>query len=265
MRISGHKKKGIIFVCCLVLLTVFSLSVFSASDAVEDDVRFPSGGWDAALLYVIEQGPHILSSDAEFEVAAPPENSSDYVLQELEYLHELAETARTDDVVARIHDENSGGEVYEYFAKEGLIAPENSDLIALLIMIDGDHEYFILREKQRFSRARPSQVSTDLETVIPDPAHPSYPSGHASQAYMVALVLSDFDPDHSAVYRRFALDIAHRREIAGVHYPSDGEAGRQLAEDVLERLREVPAFEEKFQAAKAAYVKQDLPAVPKAG
>ena len=36
-------------------------------------------------------------------------------------------------------------------------------------------------------------------------------------------------------YKKLAIDIAHRREIAGVHYPGDSEAGRVLGQNLSQR------------------------------
>jgi len=63
----------------------------------------------------------------------------------------------------------------------------------------------------------------DVRLVIPQPAFPSYPSGHTAMAFAVAMVLS-------LTHRRWgvwpitfsaALVIALSRVYLGLHYPSD--------------------------------------------
>ncbi len=246
----------------LYLLLVFALFSFPAvADEKSDinDLRFPLHNWSNALLAGAQSGGVILADIEYFEVDPPPLNDSEETRKELEYLQEIAKTERTDDNIARIYYEDGGGKAHDFFIKEGLIAPDNYKTVELLKMIDIDHMYFILERKKHFSRPRPSHLASELgmelDTVIANPPHPAYPSGHASQTYMVALVLSDFDPENAEKYKQFALDVAHRREIAGVHYPSDSVAGRKLAVDVLAKLREVPAFERKYQAAKLSYIR----------
>ena len=223
-----------------------------------DAITFPYPSWNPKLLRAVENGPSILPRDEIFEIALPAKNSSEETNAELIFLQELAMTKRDDETLARIFYENSGVNAGTIFKNEGLIDKKNYDTMVLLKLMDTDHFYFILERKKHFNRPRPSQLDENLDLVIFNPAHPAYPSGHASQTYMVALVLSDFDPSNAELYKQFAIDIAHRREIAGVHYPSDSVAGRKLAVDVYNRLRTVPILEKKFQAAKATYIKPDI-------
>ena len=58
---------------------------------------------------------------------------------------------------------------------------------------------------------------------------PSYPSGHATQGYLVGEVLSRFDPDNAVTYRQKAEDIAHSRIVAKAHYPSDKRYGKKIS------------------------------------
>ncbi len=248
-----------IYLSLIVILFAFPVI---AEEANIDDLKFPSSDWNLNLLDGASAGGSMLADIEYFEVAPPPSNSSEETKKELEYLIEIAKTERTKDNVARIHYENNGGKAHEFFLKEGLIDAANYKTVELLKMIDVDHMYFILERKKHFSRPRPSHLAAelgmDLSLVISNPGHPAYPSGHASQTYMVALVLADFDPENAEIYKQFAVDVAHRREIAGVHYVSDSVSGRQLAVDVLAKLRTIPAFEKKFQAAKLSYVKPSL-------
>ncbi|MGH1402790.1 MAG: phosphatase PAP2 family protein [Alphaproteobacteria bacterium] len=238
----------------MLLVVMTGASVFASEENV-NDIRFPLGKWSPRLIAIVESGPSILSDDTTFDVPAPPANDSDTTKEELAWLAEIAKTERSEYAVERILFENGGRRAHQMFLEEGLIKAENYKALILFEIIDLDHAYFILERKKHFARPRPSQLSKEFELIIPNPAHAAYPSGHASQTWIVALVLSDFDPDNADVYKKWAIDIAHRREIAGVHYPSDSEAGRNFAVDVLEALRKVPAFEKKYQAAKESYVK----------
>ncbi len=244
-----------------LILVLLAFPVIADENNI-NDLKFPMHNWSPNLLDGASSGGSILADIEYFEVAPPPLNDSKETLEEIKYLLEIAKTERTDDNVARIHYENNGGKAHEFFLKEGLIDASNYKTVELLKMIDVDHMYFILERKKHFSRPRPSHLASelgmDLELVISNPPHPAYPSGHASQTYMVALVLSDFDPENAEKYKQFAVDVAHRREIAGVHYVSDSVAGRKLAVDVLAKLREVAPFEKKYQDAKMSYVKPIL-------
>ena len=78
---------------------------------------------------------------------------------------------------------------------------------------------FAYRAKMLYARARPDQLG--ITPSIETPLHPSYPSGHAMQAYAFRDVMSCLHPEHKAQYARAAEEIAYNRVRAGVHYPSD--------------------------------------------
>jgi hypothetical protein len=96
--------------------------------------------------------------------------------------------------------------------------------------------------KLGFKRPRPSQLERRLVPSILVPAHYAFPSGHATQAYLVMEALISVFAGTSLVrigryepaenLRRIAVDVAENREWAGVHYPSDSEAGKRLAKAI---------------------------------
>lgn len=91
--------------------------------------------------------------------------------------------------------------------------------------------------KNRFKRLRPSQASRLIEPAIPVPAHYSYPSGHATQAHLIATALNELFSEVGLGSLRDHLDhaaeeIARNREWAGVHYSSDSDAGKALAKAI---------------------------------
>jgi hypothetical protein len=58
------------------------------------------------------------------------------------------------------------------------------------------------------------------------PCWASAQSGHATFAYVTAILFADMVPEKAlAIFDRAAI-IAHSRVVAGVHYPTDVEAGR---------------------------------------
>lgn len=257
-----------IFLLVVSVFVIFTTQPISANDGFDeeaseseseslDSIKFEHHKWQRKLLSWIESGPIILPRDYDFNVAPPPANSSLATREEILYLHELSRTARDEATVETIIAENAQVPPVDLFKGVGLIHPENYTTSELFRLMDQDVGFFILERKFHFSRPRPNQIDPALTTVIPNPPHASYPSGHAGQSYITALVLSDFDPENEAVYKQFAYDIAHRREIAGVHYPSDTLAGRKLAVDVLAKLRENTVFEKKFQDAKISYIPPD--------
>ena len=94
--------------------------------------------------------------------------------------------------------------------------------------------------KAVYQRARPTQVCPALFPPIAVPGHASYPSGHSTQAHLLALCLGDvFDAlppgQPSADVLKADLDvlarrIARNREIAGLHYRTELRGRREARE-----------------------------------
>ena len=63
----------------------------------------------------------------------------------------------------------------------------------------------------------------------------SYPSGHTTQAYYIAYKLSDEFPKLKPQFLSVAKMVAESRVDRGVHFPSDNEAGIELAKNLYAR------------------------------
>ena len=89
--------------------------------------------------------------------------------------------------------------------------------------------------KAYFGRPRPYVTDSEIKPIVHEPANASYPSGHAAFAYMDAIILAYMVPELNAAIFERAARFANNRVIAGVHYPSDIEAGR-ICGSVLDNL-----------------------------
>lgn len=226
------------------------------SSDVLDNLTFGLDEWDPSLLKIVDVGSRILPSDTVFDIAPPPANSSPETKMDLDALRSFAKNERTPSEVEIINLENTYESVSDAFEAAGYFdSANNRKAKAILEKADEDLAYFIMRAKKQFSRPRPSKLASDLELIFDNPKHPAYPSGHATQGYMVALILGYLDPEYSEKYKELGVAIGHRREIAGVHYPSDSVAGRKLAQDVFNKLLEVTEFRTELDEAKASFVR----------
>ena len=91
-------------------------------------------------------------------------------------------------------------------------------------------------------RARPGQAYPYLDPSIPTPRHPSYPSGHAMQAFMISRMISDAVPAMAKPLTALAENIAVNRERARVHFPSDTAASRGKVDAVYAALLTLKDF-----------------------
>ena len=89
---------------------------------------------------------------------------------------------------------------------------------------------YVMDLKAKINRTRANEVDPQLSTVVPVPWHKAYPSGHATQAFMTALVMSEAMPEKADEFMRLAADIALNREVGGLHYATDSEAGYMIAQ-----------------------------------
>ncbi|MCA0175029.1 MAG: phosphatase PAP2 family protein [Proteobacteria bacterium] len=79
----------------------------------------------------------------------------------------------------------------------------------------------------------------------------SYPSGHAAYGWAVGLVLARVAPARAEALLSRAQTYAESRVVCGVHFPSDVEAGRQMATAVVAQLDRHAEFQRDLELAKA--------------
>jgi acid phosphatase (class A) len=83
-----------------------------------------------------------------------------------------------------------------------------------------------LAAKAYFKRQRPFVVDPDIKIIVVQAPDFSYPSNHSTFAYEAGILLAAMVPEKAAAIFERAADYAHNRIIAGVHFPTDVEAGR---------------------------------------
>ena len=230
------------------------------SVAVTDEInsiRYPREKWNPEFVQALKDGPMLLDRNLKFSVAPYPPNGSTQTQAELDLLREYQKNRRTSEEIKKIHDENgdstellTGGPLIRQFDK-------NASLQALWPKAYADITYFLMVYKMEHLRARPTQLASDLTTVIDVPLHASYPSGHAAHTRLLADILGAIDEKNALEYKKMALDIGRRREIAGLHYPSDTHAGITLADAVFEKLIEVPEFKNEINKAKEEFLRME--------
>lgn len=133
----------------------------------------------------------------------------------------------------------------------GLSAADLPRTLALFREIAADESAILGPAKREFARPRPFTVEARLRPVVAAPRSQSYPSGHATWAYTTALVLADMVPERRRQLLERANEFAYDRNVAGVHYPSDVEAGRVAGTALAALLFTCGPFEREESAARA--------------
>jgi acid phosphatase (class A) len=189
--------------------------------------------------------------DAAKVLPPPPAEDSLAGSADLEAVRQ-AQAWRTPDQVAWARSVEKD----DPFAAATVLGPwfraENLPLCAdLLQRVGRDTKAVSDRAKDLFPRRRPPLVDPRILPCVLLPASSSYPSGHATRAFIRALVLGEVLPDR----RQALLDEAHRsawgRILGGVHFPTDDVGGRLLAEAIFAELKRSPAFQTAVAACRA--------------
>lgn len=110
-----------------------------------------------------------------------------------------------------------------------MFTDDKNEQIELYQFINNKLNPIIMKVKVYYDRVRPSYLESTIEPVVNNPAHPAYPSGHATQAYFMAYMLSNKYPENKKKYFKTAINITLNRERGGFHYRSDSNYGKNIA------------------------------------
>lgn len=187
----------------------------------------------------------------DISIPPPPKNSSAEVASELATLHAytaLRTSREIRDIFTEVNMDTA------YFGGISLVdyMDEKKFPATALLLKDSFYDLGIIemQQKKKFDRVRPSALDPSLETVIAVPGFSAYPSYHSSDSYFIAFVFSELAPAVRAAFMARASQIAHNREVAGVHYPSDTRAGLLLADQFFNILMKNEKFLKLLAAAK---------------
>jgi acid phosphatase (class A) len=113
-----------------------------------------------------------------------------------------------------------------------------------------DEEKVVTETKAYFARPRPFIVDSNLMPMVYPKATPSYPSGHTTFAYVMAILLATMVPEKSvAIFNRAAL-YGYNRVVVGAHFPTDVEAGRIAGTVIDSVFFHEPRFMTDFRKAR---------------
>ena len=158
----------------------------------------------------------------------PPEPFDSEIMKNVEIPKLTTYEKERADRFAEIVDQDS--RLHIYFAQALMLSPSaHPNALRVIEMAYQVGLMVVIYYKQMFNRGRPQQVCPAIMPIIPGPMHPSYPSGHSLQSHMIAEALASLVPGARDLLVALADRIGHNREIAGVHFKSDTDAGRDIA------------------------------------
>lgn len=252
-------------------MRLFCLLAFTISAAFADDLQNLSGAgenrridqlgftqtqrWGADFEKFLRERPRFISSDWQNTITlpAPPANSSPRTQAEVKYLESLVSkrSGKLSEIKAEVLVTNFRFGNYNY--TQLTTEKKFSETSKLILAAYHDLAVVTFTMKKRFNRVRPSIMKKELGHAIEIPAHPAYPSGHAIGAYTMAYLLQELDPSSAKDYLKDAQRISENREIAGLHYPSDSEAGRLIARQLVDQFLANSNFKRQLENAKSEW------------
>ncbi|NJM26452.1 MAG: phosphatase [Bacteroidia bacterium] len=260
--IRGHYKN----------LEAFSTEPKAGNEAI-DSQKFPYDKELAERRLSIK--PYYLEdiTVGDFKIPDPPANSSERTRAELNYLLALQQQRTRLDVESSLY---MAGVYYNLRVKPGdstyhkyrrylfhvgrsigsWFNPDDLPLTAdLMAHVWQDASYFIWSFKYKYLRIRPYAIDEGIDN-LEETNWAAYPSGHAANSYINAYIYQELAPEFSDVFVKDAYDMAHSREIIGVHYPSDSEASRMLARQFVNMLFQNEKFLKDFELVKKEWAEK---------
>lgn len=178
----------------------------------------------------------------DFSVSSPPADKSAIDQKDHQTLLDYQKT-RTPAQCAEANQQWIPGYA-SFFIQDGPLTKDEAqraqNLVSKVIKIaDSASSHF----KKIYMRERPYDRFSDVQPCIKKPqGNKSYPSGHATMGMSSACVLAEIFPQKANELMKYGAWIGELRVLAGVHHPTDVEAGQQLGMDICNKLKADPSF-----------------------
>jgi acid phosphatase (class A) len=216
----------------------------------------------ASSAFALSDKPYITKDDVDIAalLPSPPTESSPAGRLDLQIVKELQQNM-TPDRAKAIRDDLPQ-DVYN-IARPVLGPNFTKDKFPLtgefMDKVVKDAGFGVGPVKQKYMKPRPFKYSPELAKAFDDIANSTggatYPSGHSTTAFEVALILGTMLPSkRDALYER-AYTYSIHRVTSGAAYPSDAEGGHIAATLAVHAMMQKPEFRADYDAVKAELAK----------
>jgi membrane-associated phospholipid phosphatase len=184
--------------------------------------------------------PWVISSGKDYRVPPPPGAAATQ-----HELKELADLIGQNDAATQqqIAYWDAGAPSYRWIdlinqraAAGQPLTPFAQRVYAYVAIAMNDATIATWESKYYYNRARPSEMDHKLPTAAAVPNSPSYPSEHAATAWAAATVLASLLPLEATTFETMAEQAGKSRVLAGLQFPSDYEAGKDLGQKVAREV-----------------------------
>ncbi|HWU26541.1 MAG TPA: phosphatase PAP2 family protein [Rhizomicrobium sp.] len=189
--------------------------------------------------------------DPKLLLPAPPLDGSPAAKAELSELESIEATRSNAEFAKALHDdETENATIFEATIGDGFVFAKFPATAKLMSEVRNDEKEAASAAKNLFLRNRPWIVEPALKTCArSDPPQSSYPSGHATMGYAMAVVLGALVPEKAQAIMARANEYAENRLVCSMHYRRDIVAGEVLGTAVGVALLHNTAFKADFDAA----------------
>ena len=178
----------------------------------------------------------LFPNNLKLTIKPPPPNESNKTRAEVFYLLGYNDGV-IDNEMVQVYD-NIVSAFMPVIEKNGLEVSKDE-----LEDVIKESSKFVMKLKYKFNRPRPYQIAEhygieDFKRHKLDTAKtPSYPSGHAMQGRLIALYLSNKDPENKNEYMMIGHNISESRIMARAHYPTDRKYGDMLGDELYKAMK----------------------------
>ena len=233
------------FLCRLVPV-LFSVVFIAGPLRADDRMAQPTQPVQTSRLhYLTGKKP-----DAIALLAPPPRPGSVEQAADMDEVRAAWRAATSNDIAIAYSQKKFT--VFNFAPAVGVFFQSNNlpKTTAFFHRVQTDAEAITDNAKDFYKRPRPYVTDPGLANGKLEKSF-SYPSGHATESMVLALVLADLFPDkHDAIIAE-ARSIGWHRVMIARHYPTDIYAGRVLAQAIVKQMVKNTDFQKDFEEAKA--------------
>jgi acid phosphatase (class A) len=216
-----------------------------------------------AVLFVIASSPadsfeatYLSTNELDLSkmIAPSPPSDSELHRQDMASVLGLQNTRTASQAQRAIEDnEQSYTRVADEVFGDKASALRGPKITSFFRGVNEDSRAIFLASKDVWNRPRPYSANPEVHAIGELPKTGSYPSGHATRGYLVAIMLSNMAPEKSAALFARGREYGENRVVAGVHYPTDVEAGRLSASAIASAMMQNDRFRRDFNEAKSEF------------
>ncbi len=188
----------------------------------------------------------VMTSGDQYRPAPPPKYGSPAWEAELKTIQEInANLSFEQRRAASWWASNSPAMLYTSWAqdligKEGRDLPHAAQILADMNVANADAVIAVWDAKYTWWTARPITEDPDLETVVPTPPYPSFPSGYSAVVGSMSTVVGHFFPEAADDMITRAAEAAASRGWAGIHFVLDDDIGLTMGKEIGRLICSLP-------------------------